>query len=362
MFRSCKSVGQGLFSVLAFVVTLGVATDVLACVKITGGKLHYCSATRTTGTWTGSSITAATQLGDYQAELKEEAPGFFKAEWSSGANSFPCKHDGKDAVCTAAVVCNHIAVGTCDNGERLSRAMCPTTEANGFPGCHGKIIVTLTGGGKFDDGTTGPKTFSFDVDPNIDKGQCNQQFPRIAGLLDRGEIVRIKQSCSGDWSILDRVLSAALRNDLNDDDPSATYLETSGAWFGGAHCDADPNNGFPTGACSNDGGAWLTVSNPDPEESPPLINAESCAAAIKDLTCGDQLIKGVVVPGPAPKEFKLDSNGQCQFRCARCNPNGTLVNLQGGSNGTFVLADPKGVMGIANRPWAAICPVTVTGK
>jgi hypothetical protein len=365
MFRSCRGVfvksSQGLFPILAFVVTLGVATDALAC-KAPG--THYCATTRTIKTWPGSVITGATQLGDYKAELKDAGGGFFNAEWKAFdlessppyVEFSPCEYDGKPALCSAAVVCNHFAAGTeCINGKRTSKMMCPTT-GPGFPGCHGTMIV------RFPDGPD--QTFTFDVDPNIStNGECNQQFPRIAGVLDRQEIGRIVQSCTGpDWSDQHPVLSAVVRNDRDDENPARTYMETSQAWFAESLCFANPDNGFPTGACTNDGGAWLTVGNNDPAVSPPTIIPELCAASAKDLTCGDQVVNGETVAGPAPKECKLDNNNNCTCRCARCNKAGTLVNLQGGTTGAMVLADPKGVSGVDKRPWAAICAVTVTGN
>jgi hypothetical protein len=352
----------GFFSVLGFAAVFTVATDALACVKITGGKLHYCSTTRTYGTWTGSLITGATQFGDTEGELKETTPGFFDAQWATAeGQSFACTHDNKPAFCAATVVCKNFAVGTCSNGRRTSKMMCPTTTGNG---CTGAITVKLTGGAIFEDINSDTKTFTFAVDPNISTtGDCNQQFPRINNVLDRQEIGRIVQSCTGPWSDQDTVLSAAVRDDRNDLDPSATYIETTDPWVATASCDALPKDGFPTGACTNDGGAWITVGNPDPEESEPLIDPVLCAASAKDLTCGDQVVDAdTVLPGPAPKECKQDSAGNCTCRCARCNKAGTLVNLGGGTNATFVLADPKGVSGIKGKSWAAICAVTVKGN
>jgi hypothetical protein len=233
---------------------------------------------------------------------------------------------------------------------------CPT--ASGSPGCSGSIAVTLING-EFEPGIVSK---TFDIKTNdVAANECNRQFPRINGGLDQKVIGEIVQSCTtpGWMGDLEPVLSSSVRSDLNDENPSATYAESSiGGWAPTVLCDANPANGYPSGACSNDGGTWIKVLN-NPDNPSPIINPALCAAAAKDLTCGDQVVEGKVVPGAAPTTCELQG-GDCRCRCARCNANGTLVNLGGGSAGSFVLADPKGVMG--TRPWAAACAVTVTGK
>ena len=342
--------------VLGFVGAFAVVTDALACKSI-GGAAHYCSLTRTVGTWSGSIIGGVLQLGDTQAQLEPAAPGFFNAEWETPEGQhFACTHDGKAAICAATVKCVNFAIGNCSKGRRTSRMECPT--AGGSPGCTGKIAVTLING-EFEPGVVSK---TFDIKTNdVPKTECSQQFPRINGGLDQKVIGEIVQSCTtqGGDVTLEPVLSSSVRSDLNDENPSATYAESSiGGWAPTVLCDPQPADGYPTGACSHDGGAWLKVLN-NPENPSPILNPAACAAAAKDFTCGDQLVDGVVVPGPAPTTCELQG-GDCRCRCARCNSNGTLVNLGGGGTGTFVLADPKGVMG--TRPWAAACAVTVTGN
>lgn len=364
MFKSVfvKS-GQGLLSILAFVVTLGVATDALAC-KFTTGAAHYCSTTRTIGTWAGSFIVGATQFGDYKTELQTTALGLFDAEWfTPDGQSFACTYTddaGNDfpAFCAARGKCVDVVVGTsCKGGKRTNRATCPTT--NGSPGCSGVITVKLTGGATFPDDTD-TKDFPFQV-ANVPASDCNKQFPRINKVIDQGVIAEIITACTttAPFSDQDLVLSSIWRGDLNDENPSATYIEQSdGPWIPAVLCSPNPATGYPTGACQHDGGAWLTVFN-NPDDPAPIVNAELCAASAKDLTCGDQVVDGKVVPGPAPSKCELQ-DGQCRCRCARCDRDGTLVNLGGGTAGSFVLADPKGVSG--TRPWAAVCAVTVTGN
>jgi hypothetical protein len=358
MFRLlCVKSRVGLLSILALVVTLGVATDALAC-KFTGLN-HYCATTKKFGLFAGSVIATVAQPGDYELEIIAADPGFFNANWhTADGQKLDCTYDGQPAFCTAAVSCFHFAIGqSCSKGKRSSKMECPTTPANGSPGCSGSITVELKNG--VFPGGSNTKTVTFAVDPTIDK-QCNQEFPRIPGVLSQGVIGEIVQSCTQDpWSAEHIVLSSVVRDDLNNDFPSETYMERSdGGWLTTTGCDANPDNGFPTGACTNDGGAWITVLND--EFSDPVVIPKLCAASAKQLTCGTQVVDGDVLSGPPPKECKVDSKGNCTCRCARCNPEGTLVNLSGGTFGTFVLADEKGVSG--TRPWAAVCRVTVTGN
>ena len=344
---------------------IAVVPDAFAC-KFIGGASHYCSLTRTVGTWSGSFITGTTLLGDTQAQLEAAGPGFFNAEWETPgfgtpeSQHFPCKHDGRDAICAATVKCVNFAIGTCSKGRRISRMECPT--ANASPGCTGQITVTLING-EFAPGVVS-KTFEIKTN-DVPKNQCNQQFPRINGGLNHGVIGEIVQSCTTQGDVtLEPVLSSSVRSDLNDDNPSETYAESTitvngfGGWAPTVNCDPQPADGYPSGACSHDGGAWLKVLE-NPLNPSPILNPALCAAAAKDLSCGEQIVDEQVVPGPAPISCELQG-GDCRCRCARCNSNGTLVNLGAGGTGTFVLSDLKGVMG--TRPWAAACAVTVTGN
>ena len=176
-------------------------------------------------------------------------------------------------------------------------------------------------------------------------------------MLGEGVIGEIVQSCTAgqNWNASDPVLSEIVRDDVERRQPNF-FSNTS--WVDALRGTCNASNGFPTRACSNDGGTWLTVVN-DPLN--PVVDPAKCAVSLDQLACGQQIVDGKLTPGPAPRECRVDSQGQCECRCARCTPNGTLVNL--GDPNLFVLADVKGTTAFGSpRPWAAACEVTVTGN
>ena len=329
----------GLFSIFVFALTLVVATDALAQRTRTGGS-----------TYGGSTIDSAIRFFDDNAQITSPSitgVGFDITSATAPGQTVACTFDDGvnppvNAQCETSVTCKRFEVGTCSaqTGTRTSRMMCPTTTG---AGCTGSVTVTIPG--------TTPFTRHFAVDPNIaTNGACNSEFPSIPGVLGRRVIGEIVQTCnSPTWSASDAVLSEVVRDDV---EPGQTTFFSSTSWVDALEGTCNANNGFPTGACSNDGGTWFTVT------ANPIVNPATCAASAAALTCGQQVVDGVVQPGPAPRECRQDANGQCQCRCARCTPQGTLVNL--GERNLFVLADAKAAAG--SRPWAAACEVTVTGN
>ena len=325
---------------------LAVATDALAQLRTrTGGS-----------TYGGSTIDAAIKFFDDAVQITTPSVtgvGFDITSATAPGQTVDCTYDDGinptlNAQCETSVTCQRFEVGSCSQqgnnpGKRTSKMMCPTTTG---AGCSGNVrVIHASFAGGF-------KDFPFQVDQNISTTQqCNSEFPNIAGVLGKGVIGQIVQTCDKQvpWSPNDTVLSEVVRGDVN---PGETTFMSSASWVDALNGTCNANNGFPTGACSNDGGTWFTVL------ANSIVNPAACAASAAALTCGQQVVNGEVQPGPAPKECRLDSAGQCQCRCARCTPEGTLVNL--GSPALFVLADANGTTG--TKPWAAACEVTVTGN
>ena len=346
------------FSAFVFALTLVIATDAFAQLRTrTGGS-----------TYPGSTIDAAIRFFDDKAEITVTEQGFFNitAETVPGqrvaCTYIPTNGSPVNAECETSVTCNRFEIGQCSaqTRTRTSRMMCPTTTG---AGCTGTVTVY------FPDGTKTDPPLKFAVDHTIaTNGACNSEFPNI-GVLGRRVIGEVVQSCTpgqGGWNASDPVLSEVVRNDVVDGQTtffsSTSWVDRlgDGSSFGG-FCNA--NNGFPTGACANDGGTWFTVLDN------PIVDAQKCAASAAALTCGQQVVDDIdpktgevigvkVQAGPAPSQCRVNSQDQCECRCARCTPAGTLVNL--GTPNLFVLADANGAAG--SRPWAAACEVTVTGN
>ena len=334
-----------LFSAFAFALTVVVATDALAQLRTrTGGS-----------TYPGSSIGAAIKFWDETAQITPTGDGFFNIlAATAGEQTVACTYDDGvnppvNAQCKTSVQCNRFQIGTCSaqtgTGTRTSSMMCPTTTG---AGCIGTILVI------FPDGSSTERSFAVD-DTIATAGQCKNEFPSIPGVLGQGEIGKIVQSCTAGqgWNASDPVLSEIVRDDV---ERRQTTFFSNTSWVDKVNGTCNANNGFPTGACSNDGGTWFTVS---PNS---IVNPTACAANPPNtLRCGQQVVNGVVQPGPAPTQCRLDSQGQCECRCPRCTPAGTLVNL--GNPNLFVLADATGTTALSSpTPWAAACEVTVTGN
>ena len=337
--QSFKSV---FFSAFAFALTLVVAADALAQLRTrTGGS-----------TYPGSTIDTAIRFFDENVQITSPSTtgaGFFDISAVTPAGqTVACIYDDGinppvNAQCSTSVTCQRFQPGPCSAGERRSKMMCPTTTGSG---CTGTVTVIRP--------NNSVSTHSFAVDPTISSnGQCKNNFPNIPGVLGEGVIGEIVQSCTtSTWNASEPVLSEVVRGDV-ERDQTTFFSNTSWVDALGATCNA--SNGFPTGACSNDGGTWLTVS------ANSIVNPAACAASAALLTCGQQVVNGETQAGPAPTQCRVDSQGQCECRCSRCNANGTLVNL--GNPNIFVLADAKGTTAFGSpKPWAAACPVTVTGN
>jgi hypothetical protein len=219
-----------------------------------------------------------------------------------------------------------------NSGTRTSTMTCPTTVVTGGPnvaGCTGTVTIKAL------DGTV------LALDRPIGEGlsdlntnsECGAEFPASFGLR-RSVMGTITQSCTaGSIAADDRVLQQVVRS-TND------YLSTT-EWLDLNPATCNPNTGFPPGACQNDGGAWITFAA-----------AESGVQCVADnFSCGQLADDGS--SGPPPSVCRVGSSGQCECRCARCTPEGTLVNLGAGDQGKFVVAS-------SNAAFA--CDVTVTGN
>ena len=337
-----------LFSAFAFALTLVVATDALAQLRT---RLGGASGT-------GSEWSMTIQLADENTVIVNLGNGFFNANASTPPEqTVSCTYNGELALCsfpevsgTPGIRCNGFAVGRCSAqgnrpGTRTSMMSCPNPTPDS--GCRGTVTVSDLNG-KF--------LATFAIGAGLDDinttQECQSEFPETAALR-KSEMGKIVQSCSRDaqWAPTDRIVEQVVRTDLNGEG-IVNYTSTT-TWVNlfGATC--NPNNGFPAGACTNDGGVWIALANPNPAGS-----AQACVAAAGSLACG-QKADGTF--GQPPVECRLDSQNQCECRCRRCDPSGSLVNAGAPGLGKFVLSGPA-VDQTGTPSWAAACDVTVTGN
>jgi len=359
----------GLCSVLAFAcLAFAVVTDAQAQTRTrTGG-----------GGATGSELQMTIQIADEVVSIKcpgnppdDNCPAgatFFNATASTaGGQAVSCQWRNSPtdpwtpALCTYSdLVCNNFAVGDCSakgkrSGTRTSTMTCPTPDASGanVAGCTGTINVTSLNGTSLETLQVGSDLAGID-----NKQLCGSAFPTSLVCDNKGNCTQLKkfvigtitQTCEGGaaWSPNDSIVDQTVRGPVPVGGTVASY-QSKTSWLDETNVQCNPNNGFPTGACTNDGGTWLTI----PTSLVPGTSDAECAAAVATLSCG-QLADGS--PGPAPTTSKFDGT-QCQYRCDRCGPTGTLVNVGEGGFGKYVLSDPTGT-----PPFAAACDVTVTGN
>lgn len=348
----------GLFSLLLSAVSFLVATEALAgCVFNPVTRRYDCTATGGSING-GSTIISFIINGDMNVGIAptENAPGFLDTQMlTTDGQRIDCTYDDgvtvENAKCETSFTCRRFKIGDCVQqgnkpGTRTSVMSCPTTTG---AGCTGDITVY------FSDPNKAPVTKHFEVDHNLATNQqCFSEFPTSSDL-GKGVIGKLVQTgCvrGAEWNVNEPVSQHVVRNDL---EPNATTFQSNTKWLGASQLLCAQNSGYPTGACSNEGGVWVTVPNPNPQGS-----AQACIDAQSQLTCGQQVVvvdgQKTILDGPAPSECKMDNEGQCTCRCARCNERGTLVNL-GETTGLFVLANPS-----ATPAWAAFCEVTVTGN
>jgi len=304
--------------------------------------------------WPGSNITAVIKLGDYGSKVDDLVTssicgdGFVDTQASTlQGQTTDCTVDGKPALCTfKSLTCSCFQVGTCKGGTRTDTMTCPTPGTNGpnSAGCTGIISVTdLNLNPIHSDIQIGGLTLA-NLDTN---SECGAAFPNDSGSgLKKFVMGTLTQECtSGSSAIDDFVLQEKVRSttDTNPPTPPTASFFSTTQWFDHVDATCNPNNGFPTGACTNDGGAWITF---------PLATGDTCQAS--NFTCGQRDGPNGPISGPAPSQCRTDSSGNCQCRCSRCTSAGTLVNLGTPGQGLFVLASD------ADNAYA--CPVTVTGN
>jgi hypothetical protein len=295
--------------------------------------------------------------------LDQTETGFLNSHLQTAEGQrIACSYDDgvildQNAQCSVSFECYRFKIGDCVQqgnkpGTRTSVMSCPT---NTGAGCkNGTLTVYLSNG-------TQLPTTTFEVDDSIATNQqCFSEFP-ASPELGKGVIGKLVQTgClkGAQWSADEPVSQHIVRNDLSNEPDKATF-QSSTTWLAFNSLLCAQNSGFPTGACSNDGGVWVTFPNPNPQGG-----LQACIDAKSQLTCGQQVVPVGNPPelttlyGPEPSVCKTDNEGQCSCRCARCNELGTLVNLgdpNSSPNALFVLANPS-------AKWSAFCEVTVTGN
>jgi hypothetical protein len=242
-----------------------------------------------------------------------------------------------DVVCP----CNKVGAA-CKNGILESVATCPTliNELN-VAGCTGTLTVFDLNGTALREGEspscTGTDGCAIEIGDGNELlttvGKCQKVYPKALGFA-KLVASKIIQQCTTGSVAKNPIVDYAARS-TNNYESTAEYSNLFSAT-------CNPEDGFPSNACFNDGGAWIAFSTAE--------TGEQCSA--NNFTCG-QLPDGKF--GPPPSTCRVKSPGQCECRCDRCTPEGTLVNLGTGDQGLFVLAST----GSDN---AFACSVRVTGN
>jgi hypothetical protein len=334
------------------------------CVASTAYKSTGSSCTGTVGgvgTYpTGSHVELFYQSGDLEEDLvgnvngiaypisdpPSEAsesvcgPGFVDIQATLAAGqAISCKYTNVSGQTQPANCflenwkCSCFEVGACDaKGQRKSSMNCPTPSADltvlNAAGCTGTLTVEALNGTPL----AGPVQIGAGQELLDTNGECGAEFPNKKPFktFEMGNFVQTCDPTSNVFS--DLIQTQNVRTNDGGFSTTDSNVLTS------ATC--TNNNGFPTGACKNDGGTFITFAAAE--------SGEQCVAA--NFSCG-QLADGT--PGPAPKECKEDSGGNCTCRCARCDAKGTLVNLGADGESLFVISSSDN---------AYACPVTVTGN
>ncbi|HEU4388381.1 MAG TPA: hypothetical protein VFV34_11330 [Blastocatellia bacterium] len=340
----------GLFSLLAFVVALAVATDANAQ-RRTGGA-----------SGTGSVVDLAIRLFDEDAAVIQLQPdGNFQVTTTTGQNFIPCKFtpNGEnpttvDALCKMNTFCPNFKPGTCGKGkggvvgERISTATCPTG------GCTGSIEVYAL------NNPQGPALEIINLEDisAFSGSQCRNLF--TAGALKTGVTGQLRTVCTkNNFETTEPVLTQIVRG------PTGTgfsnyFSQTS--WFAGLNTDC--RSGNFSNSCQNSGVVWIDAT---PALVPP-ITAAACEAAASTLKCGQfvdsnndvQLGPTVAASGG---QCQLDSQGGCECKCPKCTVNGQALYA---FNPLFPTTAKYAITRIgsgAEGPGAAAaCDVTITGN
>jgi len=314
-----------------------------------------CSLTSTGSTsGTGSEWSATILLGDEDVSVEPSSAcggTFFDTTAATvGSQVTDCKFtpdptleipfpEEQDALCSFSNLrCSCFSPGTCDAkankpGTRTSTMTCPTLSPTGqnLAGCTGTLTISALDGTPLETVNIGDGLTALDSN-----NECGLAFPAGNGFK-RFVIGSVTQSCqSGSIPSEELVKKVAVRGPAVN---GVTSYSSSTVWAQEFAATCNPEDGFPSNSCNNDGGAWITFSTTQAQ----------CVAST--FSCG-QLASGT--SGPAPKKCDYDAlSGQCSCRCPRCTPEGTLVNLGGGDSGKFV---------VANSNSAFACEVTVTGN
>ena len=176
------------------------------------------------------------------------------------------------------------------------------------------------------------------------KGQCQQVYREDLPEFAKNVASTITQSCSTSNVASDPIVEYSARSTDNFDSAATAFA------VGSATC--NPADGYPPGSCTNDSGANITFSA-DAMFGQKQFASGATACSANNFTCGQE---PDLTFGPPPSKCTLDKKTSlCTCRCARCTPDGTLVNAGLGNQGLFVLAS-------ANSDDAVSCTVRVTGN
>jgi hypothetical protein len=325
----CRSFAK-LFSLLAVAIVVSATATKAQAQWGSGGAF-----------WFGSDFTAVIKLGEYSVNVLPSPSvcgiGFIDTVASTDpgqATDCTLIENGVEtpAQCLFSELkcsCFKLPTTSCTGGTATSTMTCPTLDPTtklNEAGCTGTISVFDAQGNTLHaDVVVGSNP---DITRLVSNGQCKQQFPDDTnGTTGLGENVMgtLTQNCSGD--ITDQTVRST----------NGFKLTTEVFEQNTATC--NPASGFPTNACTNDSGAWITFA----------VAASECKAA--NFSCGEFTGESGPVDGPPPSKCTFDKkSGQCQCRCDRCTPQGALVNVGLDQAGTFVLHSANNAYG---------CPVTV---
>jgi hypothetical protein len=262
-------------------------------------------------------------------------------------------------------------VAACIDGERrTSVATCPTPSLVSVPpvpdqsctgsnciilpgenaaGCTGSLTVLDLNGNTIR-GPNGSDGDTIQIGDGIaelnNDGKCQQVF-RAADGFAKLVASTITQECSTPDVASDPIVEYAARSTDNFDSAANAFA------VGTATC--NPLDGYPPGSCDNDSGANVTFSAQAMFGRDDFLAGE-CSA--NKFRCGQELdlTSGDLTFGPPPSKCTLDKKTKlCTCRCARCTPDGTLVNPGVGNQGLFLLTS-------ANSDDAVSCTVRVTGN
>jgi hypothetical protein len=329
---SSRSFGR-LFSVLAVaIVAFAVATKAQAdCNPF----WEDCSG-EGGSSWFGSDFSAVIKLGDYNIDIVSPSsvcgPGFIDTVGNSNTPQ------GQTTECTliengvetlaqcqfSNLVCSCFKVPSgplaspptsCTGATITSTMTCPTndpiTKLN-EAGCTGTITVLDLNGNPLPSHPN-PINVGTGLSDLTNPGVCGQQFPApTSGTgLPKNIMGTLTQECT--------TLSAQQQIVR-----STNGFEQTTQWFNPLQtATCNPENGFPTNACSNDSGVNMTFA---------LANGDKCVAS---NFSGGQFPDGSFGPHPSKCTFDKKS-GLCQCRFDRCTPQGSLVNPGIGDQGLFV--------------------------